>query len=74
MPANAGLALRHQRPAPLRIRHRIPYIPIIHIKPECGAGRRTAGKAHGPSLIIFNGINAKARRTARRRRGLRHLQ
>jgi hypothetical protein len=74
MPANAGLGFGHERPAALRIRSCITDIFVIHIKPQPGAGRRAAGEAHGPSLVIFNGINAKARRTARRWRGFWHLQ
>jgi hypothetical protein len=73
MPANAGLVFRLKRPAAEHIRHRFPDVPVIHIKPEPGAGRRTAGEAHGSSLVIFNRINAKPRRAAIRCGGFRHL-
>jgi len=68
------LVFRLEGPAPKGIGNGFPDMLIIHVKPEPGAGRRSAGKAHGPTLVIFNRINAKSRCWACRRGWFRHLQ
>lgn len=74
MPPDGGLAFRLEGPAPGRIGDGFANMLIIHVKPEPGAGRRATGEAHGATLIIFNGINAKPCCCAGWRGWFRHLQ